>query len=220
MALSYNFYLHEYQKNFGNELMKELENKLRQGTIELTIDTEAMKFLFNNFSLFKELELQNIEKQGKIDFFQKEVKRLEMSNEELGHNNQKLFDELAKNKEDDNNVLNSYLSGNYSMSMGFKNMKKSNNAGDGDDVKIILLIRFKNDIEELKIMLKERKAEAQRLLKENDNLIDTNRKMKLENDEVGRVKADSAYKIKKCNQLVSKLSNKFSSLRKRGSLII
>ena len=167
MVTSYNYYLHEYQHKFGNELMKELEINLKLGTVELSINTENMKILFNNFSIIKELELINVSKQKKLDFNNQEIKRLEISNEELTTNNTKLYNEIQKYKDNSNDMLTSYLNKGGGLA------KTQGAFGKDEDIESGLL--------------KERKQEVQRLLKENEILMEINKKMKGENEEVNRI---------------------------------
>jgi len=119
--------------------MRELEINLRSGSTELTINTEAMKLLHNNFSIIKELELINVKKIKDVEFLNTEIKRLELGNAELFESNQKFYAELQKYKEDNNNVLNSYLKNNKNNNnsktqTGFKKNNSDDDLEDFDKV--------------------------------------------------------------------------------------
>ena len=133
MVTSYNYYLHQYQKNFGVELMLELEHKLKIGAVELSINTEAMKTLFANFSVIKELELHNIGNIGKLEVLNSEMKRLELHNDELVKNNEKLDNELQKYKEDSKSAFNTLLINNDKIGLKTQPIRKPNHEGEEFD---------------------------------------------------------------------------------------
>jgi len=107
---TYNNYLSEYQRKFGNELMMEMERRIYSGNFVKNIDPESKKILLNNFSTIKEVEMQNIEKQGRLDFYGQELNRLQVLNDELASENNRLISELEQAREENLQVYNNALS--------------------------------------------------------------------------------------------------------------
>ena len=109
---TYNNYLSEYQRKFGNELMMEMERRIISGNFVKNIDPESKKILLNNFSTIKEVEMQNIEKQGRLDFYGQELNRLQVLNDELASERDRLISELEQAREENLQVYNNALSNN------------------------------------------------------------------------------------------------------------
>lgn len=107
----YNNYLSEYQRKYGNELMIEMERRIHTGDFVKNIDVESKKLLLSNFTVLKEIEMQNIEKQGKIDFYARELNKLQVENEGLLLEKDQLLRELEQAKDEQMELYNNALSG-------------------------------------------------------------------------------------------------------------
>ena len=89
--------------------MMEMERRIHTGNFTKNMDANSKKILLENFSAIKEIEMQNIEKQGRLDFFGQELNRIQVQNDELISEKDNLLRELEQAKDDNIEYYNNKL---------------------------------------------------------------------------------------------------------------
>ena len=200
--------------------MMEMERRIHTGNFTKNMDANSKKILLENFSAIKEIDMQNIEKQGRLDFFGQELNRIQVQNDELISEKDNLLRELEQAKDDNieyynNKLKNPQMASSSGMDNHNKFTKTTKNQLEEEFQQAIDEMNNKNnnlmevirnlesENNQLKSYLNDYKDNNQKLSQDNDNLAELSSRYKKEYEDIARAKTDIAFKMKKNNEQVT-----------------
>ena len=98
----YNIFLKEYQKKYGDELLKQIENEFLNKEDEENL---FKKNLLENIPLLKELEKNTLEKNDYINYLLEEKNNLQIENQKIKEENQNMQSDIKKLEKENEELL-------------------------------------------------------------------------------------------------------------------